>query len=357
MPVDPINLTSPVGRFVGGNLYKPNDKNFDGTPLTVKTGPNAGQARVNYFIALAIPKIPGHTHWSQTDWGQQIWRLGHAAHPQAAQRADFAWKIEDGDSTALNKRNRRPCDQEGYPGNWILKFSGGFAPKVYLQEGSNWVQTLQPDAVRPGHLIQVAFSVADNKQQQNAGIYLNTQAVAFRGYHSDGEITFGPTVEEMGFGAAPLPPGASTMPAPANMPAAAAPPPPGSAYPPPPNPGAYAAPYAAPAAPPAPPAPGAAPVYPNPAFVQMPPPAAPPAPAAPSAGAYQPPPPPSPAGGAAAYYPPPIAGPGGPGAPAAAIPLSNTRQMTALAGPNSYQAYITAGWDDAKLIAAGLMTA
>ncbi len=322
MAVERINITSPVGRFVAGNLYKPNDKDFDGKPLVVKTGPNAGQPRVSYFTGLAIPK-GGEQHWSQTEWGSKIWALGHQAFPQAAQRPDFAWKIDDGDSTIPNKRNRRPCDQEGYPGNWILRLNSGFAPKIYFQEGSAWVQNINPDAVKPGYYIQVAFSVDDNGQQNNPGVYLNQQMVAFRGYGA--EIAFCPNVEEVGFGMAPLPAAASAVPLAATMPAAAPPLMP-----------------AAPAYVPAPVAPPVA-VSPNPAFMQVLPPA----------GNYRPP----------AYPPPPaVNGPGAsmpaigaiPVPPASASP-SSTRQMSQKAGNIGYAAFIAGGWTDAQLIAEGYL--
>lgn len=343
MAVERINITSPVGRFVAGNLYKPNDKDFDGKPLVVKTGPNAGQPRVSYYLGLAIPK-GDEQHWSQTEWGSQIWALGHQAFPQAAQRPDFAWKIDDGDSQIPNKRNRRPCDQEGFRGCWILKLSGGFAPKIFFQDGNAWVQNLQPDALKPGYYVQASFSVDDNGQQNNPGVYLNLQFVAMRGYGA--EISFGPNVEDAGFGRAPLPAGASMVPLAATMPAGAPsngayPPPPPPAYPQAPPPAAYAG---APAPPPVP-------VAPNPGFVQLPPPAAA-YPAPPPA--YPPPPNPAQAvSGAGAYMP--AAGVAPP--PPVSASLSSARHMTAKAGANSYEAYRAGGWSDAQLIAEGLMTA
>ena len=130
-----VNITSPVGRIVMGSLYDPSTTDAEGKPLVVKTGPNAGQPRVNYFFALAIPK-GAEPHWAHTPWGQQIWNVGNQAFPNAAQSPAFAWKIEDGDSQIPNKKGRKPCDNEGWRGHWILKFSGGFAPKVYQQEGN-----------------------------------------------------------------------------------------------------------------------------------------------------------------------------------------------------------------------------
>ena len=213
MAQDRINISSkeglPVGRMVAGNLYTPNTKDFDGKPLVNKTGPNAGQPRVSYFLGFAVNKM-GETHWAQTPWGAKIWEVGHRAFPQAAQRPDFAWKIDDGDSQVPNKRGRKPCDQEGWAGHWILKLSGGFAPKVYRQEAGGYVQVTEPNYIKPGYFLEASFSVDGNGNQSNPGVYLNLQMVCFRAYGP--EIVFGPNVEDAGFGHAPLPAGASMVP-------------------------------------------------------------------------------------------------------------------------------------------------
>lgn len=304
-----VNITSPVGRIVMGSLYDPNTTDAEGKPLVVKTGPNAGQPRVNYFFALAIPKNPGETHWAQTAWGQQIWNVGNQAFPNIAQSPAFAWKIEDGDSQIPNKKGRKPCENEGWKNHWILKFSGGFAPKVYQQEGAGYVQAMQKDFVKPGYFVEVAFSVEGNGSQSQPGVYLNHSMVCFRAYGQ--EIQFGPDVSSAGFGAAPLPAGASMTP-----PAGAIPMP--------------SAPAAAAPAVPAMPAPSAAPipVTPNPAFVQVPPPVAAAAPVA-------------------------MGVPNVPVAP----PAAPVHQMTPAANGIAYEAYIAQGWTDAQLIQNGLMLA
>ncbi len=304
-----VNFTSPVGRIVMGSLYDPSTTDAEGKPLVVKTGPNMGQPRVNYFFALAIPK-GAEPHWAHTPWGQQIWNVGNQAFPNAAQSPAFAWKIEDGDSQIPNKKGRKPCENEGWPGHWIVKFSGGFAPKVYQQEGSGYVQILQKDFCKPGYYVEVAGSVDGNGSQSQPGVYLNHSMVCFRAYGP--EISFGPDVASAGFGAAPLPAGASMTP-PAGvipMPQAAV---------------AAPAPLAPVGSVPMPPAPAPVahapiPVIPNPAFVQVPPPA--PVPMAPP--------------------------------PAPAIPV---RQMTPAAGGVTYEAYLQAGWSDAQLVQNGLMVA
>ena len=333
-----INITSPVGRLVMGSLYTPDTTDADGNPLVVKTGPNAGQPRVNYFFALAIPKQPGEQHWAQTAWGQQIWALGHQEFPQAAQATDFSWKIVDGDSQQpgklfKGKPGKKPCENEGWPGHWVLKFSGGFAPKVYQQEGAGYVQVMQQDFCKTGYYVEAAFNVEGNRSQSSPGVYINHSMVCFRAYGP--EISFGPDVASAGFGAAPLPAGASMTPpagaipmpqAPAAAPAAYAPPAlPGVPAGVPQIPGVAPAPlvpagFAPMPSPPAPVAPAPIPVTPNPGFVQVPPPA--PAPMAPP--------------------------------PAPVIPV---RQMTAAAQGVTYEAYVAAGWSDAQLVQNGLMLA
>lgn len=335
-----VNITSPVGRIVMGSLYDPSTTDAEGKPLVVKTGPNAGQPRVNYFFALAIPK-GAEPHWAHTPWGQQIWNVGNIAHPNAAQSPAFAWKIEDGDSMIPNKKGRKPCENEGWRGHWILKFSGGFAPKVYQQEGAGYVQVMQKDFCKPGYFVEVAFSVEGNGSTSQPGVYLNHSMVCFRAYGQ--EITFGPDVASAGFGAAPLPAGASMTPPAGAIPMpqapAAAPALPGApvGYAPPPVPGAAPTmplPPGLPVAPaplpqggsvpmpyaPVPGAPAPIPVTPNPGFVQVPPPA--PAPMAPP--------------------------------PAPSIPV---RQMTAAAQGIPYESYVAQGWSDAQLVQNGLMLA
>jgi hypothetical protein len=302
-----------------GSLYKPNTTDAEGKPLLVKNGPNTGQPRTNFFFAVAIAK-GAEQHWGQTPWGAEIWRVGHTAFPQAASSPAFAWKIEDGDSVVPNKRGKKPVDNEGWKGHWILKFSGGFAPKVYREEAGGYVQETAADYVKPGHFVQVNGTVDGNGSQSQPGIYLNHSMVAFRAYGP--EISFGPDVNEAGFGAAPLPAGASAVPLAASIPL------PGAALP-----------SAIPAAIPSPIA--SIPVTPNPQFLQVP---ATGVPAATLPSPIAAVPSPVPAVPVVPTMPAPIASP------------SSGPQMTAKAQGSSYQAFKSAGWDDANLIAQGYMT-
>lgn len=203
-----IEITTDVGRFVQGNLYKPNDKDANGKPLVVKSGPNIGQPRKEYYAAVAVPKR-GETHWNQTPWGAKIWNEAALSWPQGQyQNRDFAWKITDGDSTEPNKKGKKPCDSVGFPGHWILRFSGGFAPQIYNADGTQKI--VEENAVKPGYFIQINGTIESNKNTTNPGVYLNHRLIAFAAYGE--EIHQGPDAAEVGFGGGQLPPGASAAP-------------------------------------------------------------------------------------------------------------------------------------------------
>lgn len=246
------DFTTPVGRLVMGSPYKGRDKDAEGKPLVVKNGPNAGQPRLDYYLAVAIPK-GSETHWNQTKWGDLIWQTGAAAFPQGQSVAPtFAWKVADGDSAVPNKRGNKPCDREGHRGHWVLNFSSSFPPEIYNADGSQRIQ--EPGAVKLGYYVQIAGNVEGNKSMSQPGVYLNHRMVALSA--AGPEIVVGPDATSAGFGQSPLPPGATPLPV---SPAVAA----------------FTAPTAAPVT---------APVTPHPGFLTAapPPPAAPP-PAAPPA--------------------------------------------------------------------------
>lgn len=267
-----IQFITPVGRLVGGSVNTPRDKDADGKPLLVKSGVNQGKPTVQYYLALAIEK-KGEQHWANTEWGARVWQIGHAAFPGIAQNPSFAWKIEDGDSTIPNKKGKKPCDRQGYPGNWILHLATSMPPKACTAKGT---VTVPADQIKCGFYVSVAIMCQGNASTQNPGVYLNPQAVnlEFEGDEIlqglDTATAFANTGGTMPTGARPL---TNMMAAPPVPGASAAPPVPGaSAAPPvpapsnpailgatPPVPGVQAP----PAAPPVPQAPPAAPVGPT----------------------------------------------------------------------------------------------
>lgn len=302
-----LSLLSPVGRIVRGSLYDPQTTDMDGRPLVIKSGPNVGQARVDFSFSLAIPKTPGVNHWAYEPWGAKIWEVGHAAYPAQASLPGFAWKIIDGDDTTPSMKSKPPgkcpCDNEGYKGHWVIRFSGGFAPKIYQEDGKGgWLQLVQKDQVKPGSYVEVSFTVEGNTGQ-SPGVYVNHSMVCFRGYGP--EIQFGPNVADVGFGKAALPAGASPTPLASATPMPALPNAPGAAP---------APSYAPPAA-----------VMPNTGFINPP--------GAPGAVAMPPVP------------------------PVAPVAVTPVRQMTAAAQGIPYEAYLAKGWTDATLVQHGMMVA
>ena len=284
------DILFPVGRMIGGSVYKaqPELDNFkkpklnaDGTPKTA------------FNFGVAIPK-QGEQHWSQTPWGAQVFGVGAAAHPQHHRSPSYAWKIVDGDSTTPNKAGRIPSEQEGYKGHWVVWFKQSWAPKLVTDKGT--VQLIEPDQIMPGYYIEVFGSVVGNGASPSPGVYLNPQAVN-RVAFGEKLATASVDTSSVGFGAGPLPAGASATPVGGNWTPPVAQPP-------------------------------VATVAPNPAFLQVPPQpsAVPPMPAVPAA----PPAPPAP--------------------PVPAGPL-----MTAKAGGATYAQMVAAGWNDAQLREHGYM--
>jgi hypothetical protein len=290
------DFTSPVGRFVWGSLYEPQTKDFDGNPMTVKSGPDAGKPTQRYEFGVAVPKTQAHFA-NEPGWGQLAWATAHAAFPggdrSAAMAPDFSWKIVDGDSTVVSTKSKsktRPCDREGFKGCWVIKFSSSFAPKVYdaIANAENPPLLEAKGAVLPGDYIQVLGSMAGNTGK-SPGIYINHNAVGLKGY---GTKIVSAGIDVAGkFGGA-VPAGASATPV-----------------------GGFA--------------PPAAPAAPAPSTGQLPPPAAAPAPVAVAPGlaaAGLPP--------LAAASPPPAAAPAAPPAPVGRPPHKGV----------AYDEYIKAGW-------------
>lgn len=315
----PVPFNTPPGRFVGGSLYQGSTKDDKGNIKTYKTGANAGQPRTDYSVGIAIAKT--QPHWaSEPGWGQAIWAEGHAAWPSGqAQHPSFAWKVVDGDSTIPNKRMKKPCDQEGYPGHWVLWFSGTTPPKLAVAIGTEPQWNDQPGFCMPGDIIEIRGSVSGNESSEAAGVYLNFEAVCMRAYHKEGRIVGqGVDLATAGFGASPLPAGASAMPvgnALAGQPPAAPP-----------------VPGATPSTPVAPPVPV------SPAPASSPVPAVPLAPITPNPAI--------------------LGAPGPVSVPPAPVPLPVQAPPPAPAKPvmkdgSDYDAWITAGWTHQQMVDGG----
>lgn len=200
---------SPVGRLVGGDPWKGNTTDFQNQPLVVKTGANAGQPRTEYFVQIAIPKTnPDFNAFYAT-----IVAESRAAFPSLFDAAGncvfaaFAFKVSDGDDQTVNLKGKRPCDREGFPGHWIVNFSGGFAPKCYNLAHA---PLLDPTSIKRGDYVRISGMCNGNNSATTPGVYLNPGLIELVGY---GEaITSGPDAAVVFATPAALPAGASATP-------------------------------------------------------------------------------------------------------------------------------------------------
>ena len=208
-----IQKLSPVGRLIQGDAFSPSTTDAEGNPLVIKNGPNAGQPRVEYFMALAIPK----TDPAVNAFIAEIQGVARTAFPTlhdpsgACIQPSFAFKMIDGDSMVPNKAGKIPAQREGFPGNWIFNFSGGYAPKVYTAGGASII--VNPEELKRGYFVRIYASINGNGSMQQPGIYLNPSMVELIAYGE--EIVSGPDGQAV-FGGAPapaqLPMGASATP-------------------------------------------------------------------------------------------------------------------------------------------------
>jgi hypothetical protein len=194
-----VYIKSPVGRIVQGDVFAGSDKDMNGRPRTDKQG----NLKTQWFIGVAFPKGP---EWDAM-WAQ-IYAVAQRDFPAGDyQQPGFAFKIADGDdpSNAI---------KDGFPGNYILRFTTGFCPDGY--NAQNQPIDASSGLLVRGNFIEVNFSVRGNGERPAAqggkpGVFINHSMLRFVGYGDP--IVSGPTAEEA-FGAAPvaLPAGASATP-------------------------------------------------------------------------------------------------------------------------------------------------
>lgn len=196
-------ITTPIGRVVQGDVFEAQTKNMAGQRLV----DSRGNPRVQYFVAVAVPKAEAAAIVAaikkEADAG---FRDGEPS------RDNFSWKYVDGDSAAENRRGNRPCDQEGFAGCYVFKFSSGFAPEVFDTSNS---ELIDPASIKRGDYVRIAATIKANGSQQYPGVYLSHRAVQF--VRSGEPIRSGVDAESL-FG--------SPAPAPAPAPHDPVPPPP-----------------------------------------------------------------------------------------------------------------------------------
>ena len=181
-----LSMISPAGRIVAGSVFKPSLKDMKGKD----------RVKPQYFFALAIPKSnPAMTEFLNQLWVFTIENVFNNPRANAVLRAaiqewikpksGFAWKIDDGD-------HPKHADKEGYPGNWVIKYSTTIAPKCYDRE----TRQIDPTTVKTGYYVDVATSVAHNGYfDDQSGLYVNANMVRLLGYGD--EIQPGPSAAQV----------------------------------------------------------------------------------------------------------------------------------------------------------------
>ena len=188
-----IYATTPVGRWVQGDLWTPQATGYQNKPIVDKQGNPKDQ----WYVGLAVPKgAEFDAFWAQvvakaqTDWPQGEWQR---------QPPGFSWKIVDGDAPDQNAK-------EGHAGHWILRLTSGFAPTVY---DSAHNQIIDPNLARRGDYLRVSVGVQGNGDFQKPGIYLNLGSAQFAG---EGQrIITGPSPQEA-FGTPTTAPAVTALP-------------------------------------------------------------------------------------------------------------------------------------------------
>lgn len=198
---------SPVLRLVQGDAFEPQTKDaVTGLPLTVKTGPNAGQPTQKYFIACAGSKTDAEViklkalfdAEARTAW-PQFFPVpgGPCVNP------NFSTKIIDGDGVDQNGKPNNT--KEGFAGCWIFRFSSSYPPKCFAAGKYQPHEALQVvGGVNPiprGHFVRVAGNVSGNNNAQRPGLYVNLNMIE---WNSVGPvIVSGPDASQVFGGGAP----------------------------------------------------------------------------------------------------------------------------------------------------------
>ena len=222
----PIRLTSPRGRFVQGDAFEPQTTDQQGAPLTIKTGPNAGQPTKRWFMAVAFSKTDPATMpyiMQLVAYAAQSWPNYFPGGPQPVAPAfgcthpRFSFKIMDGDGIDDNGKPNR--EKAGFAGCYVVKYSTSVqAPGVWQEPNFDEMARLTDPRMCPrGYYVRVNHTVQSNDNDQRPGVYVNLDKVAVSMDQAGAEIIqSGPTAAEAFGGGAPAP----------IVPSHAAPPPP-----------------------------------------------------------------------------------------------------------------------------------
>lgn len=190
-------------------------KDQQGNALTIKSGPQAGQATQKFFCAMAFrkddPAFPAFYQLMVAEARKGFPHLFDAAGNCLNPR--FSWKLVDGDSTIPDEGGRAPCTKEGFPGHWVVRFQSSFAPRCFHQGHYAPQEQIQDmNLIRRGYYGRVSGTIEANGNTQKPGLYVNLSMFELSGQGV--EIVSGPDAAAV-FGGTPvgaLPPGATALP-------------------------------------------------------------------------------------------------------------------------------------------------
>lgn len=185
------NFTTPIGRLVSGAPASFRTTTQAGEPLYYKTGQRQGEPKRDYSIGVAFQKdqvdVPAFIRtlksYAAKDWPNLF------DEDLNCQYGAFADKITDGDSTVMNKKQRRPSDKPEWKGCWIIWFSSDREPQCV----SNTGMAIDADNIKTGYYIRVKGSACKNTGD-TPGMYMNLEGVELSGYGP--ELSNKPDVRE-----------------------------------------------------------------------------------------------------------------------------------------------------------------
>lgn len=175
-------VSFPPGRLVFGHPTRKIDKDRKGRLLLTKDG----KPRAEWSFGCAIEKKGTQAFW-QTEWGAIFYGIVRAAFPHRFDAAGqpvgkLSFKVIDGDSAVPNDNGNKPCDQEGYPGNWIVVFKTSLQPPALYKKENGQYLPFDETMLKTGYYVQVAGSVDSNGDTDKPGCYVNPDMVLFLGY-------------------------------------------------------------------------------------------------------------------------------------------------------------------------------
>lgn len=174
------NFTTPIGRLVSGSPSSFKTVDQFGEALKYKSGPNIGQPKKEWSVGVAFEKdqkdVPAFMAMLKRNAAKEWPNLFDEN--MNCLYADFADKITDGDSTQMNKKQKRPCDKEGYKGCWVIWFNSYNEPPCVSYRAES---ILKPQDIKRGYYVRITGSMSKNTGE-TPGMYMNLNGIELAGY-------------------------------------------------------------------------------------------------------------------------------------------------------------------------------